>query len=399
MSSPRPVTVGDFKAGPLEHEYVHRVLTSGRLSYGPFSKRFEELWADAHGCKYAVFCNSGTSALHVAVQALKEKYGWPDGAEVIVPSVTFVATANVVLHNRLTPVFADVDPETYNLDPAQLWRRTGPKTVAVLPVHLTGLPANMPAVRDVAAAHDLRVIEDSCETTFASVGGRKVGAWGDVGCFSTYMAHYIVTGVGGLATTNDPDVAARLRSLVNHGRDGIYISIDDDDGLTGDKLREVISRRFRFVSPGHSFRATELEAALGVAQLERAGEIVARRKAVAARYRAGLADLTHYLQLPAEPPGHEHVYMMFPLVTRRGADKAGLVEHLETNGVETRDLLPLLGQPVYRKVFGRDLLYEYPVAAHLDACGFYVGCHQYIADEDADRVVDLIRGYFGRSTP
>lgn len=394
MDARRTVTVGDFQAGPRERELVAQVLDSGRLSYGPLSKRFEQEWAAAHGSKFAVFCNSGTSALHVAVAALKDKYGWRDGDEVLVPATTFVATANVVIHNNLTPVFVDVDPDTFNMSPAQVWRHIGPRTRAVIPVHLTGLPAEMPALTALARQSGLRVIEDSCETTFAACHGRPVGSWGDVGCFSTYVAHYIVTGVGGLATTSDPDTAARLRSLVNHGRDGIYVSIDDDDGLTGGALREVIERRFRFTSVGHSFRCTEFEAALGCAQLERKAEIVARRKAVAARYRAGLAGLTDVLQLPAEPPGCEHVYMMFALVCRNRGAKAALTQHLEERGVETRDLLPLVNQPVYEK-YG-DLRAANPVAARLVECGFYVGCHQYITDADADHVVETVRSYFGR---
>src|SRR5207249_5320991 len=126
----------------------------------------------------------------------------------------------------------------------------------------------MDAVLAIAKKHRLKVIEDSCETVFARYKGKKVGSLGDIGCFSTYVAHYIVTGVGGFATTNDPKLAVRLRSLMNHGRDSIYFQIDDDKGLKGAKLREVVARRFSFVSVGHSFRATEFEAALGLAQLE-----------------------------------------------------------------------------------------------------------------------------------
>lgn len=391
----RQVTVGDFVAGPKEREYVQRVLDTGRLSYGPFGKAFEKGWAEAHDSRFAVFCNSGTSALHIAVQALKERHGWRDGDEVIVPATTFVATANVVLHNNLTPVFVDVDPLTYNLNPELFERAVTPRTRAVIPVHLTGLPADMPRISAVASGRDLKVVEDSCETTFADCHGTKVGGWGDVGCFSTYVAHYVVTGVGGLATTSDPDLAARLRSLMNHGRDGIYISIDDDKGLTGTALAEVISRRFHFTSVGHSFRCTEFEAALGLAQLERKDEIVAARKGVAARYRSGLDGLRDVLQLPHEPPGCEHVYMMFALVCRRPGDKPRLTRYLEEHGIETRDLLPLVNQPVYER-FG-DLRAANPVSSHLVDNGFYVGCHQNITAEDADRVVAVIREYFERN--
>jgi len=395
---PRTVTVGDVRITQTEKDYVNQVLSTGRLSYGPFSRRFEQQWAAAHDSKYAVFCNSGTSALQIALQALKEQHGWQDGDDVIVPSVTFVATANVVLHNRMNPVFADVDPLTYNIDPRGLEAALTPRTRAIIPVHLTGLPAQMDDIMGFATDHKLGVIEDSCETTFALCHGRKVGSWGDVGCFSTYMAHYVVTGVGGLATTSNPDLAVRLRSLMNHGRDSIYLSIDDDDGKTGAELREVMARRFRFESVGHSFRCTEMEAALGCAQMERAAEIVAARKRVALKYTAGLQPLADVLQLPTAPPGCEHVFMIYPVVTRPGAPKGLLTQHLEERGIETRDLLPLLGQPVYRRMWG-DLLPEFPAARMLHECGFYIGCHQYVTDEDVDHVLDAFYSFFGRARP
>lgn len=388
----RTVTVGDFKATPHMVELVNEVLASGRLSYGPKTKAFEQKWARLHDSRSAAFCNSGTSALQVAVQALKEKHGWADGDEVIVPATTFVATANVVLHNRLTPVFVDVDPFTYTLDPTLLPAAVTARTRAVIPVHLCGLPADMPAIGAAAAERGLAVVEDACETAFVACHGRKVGSLGDVGCFSTYMAHYVVTGVGGLATTSDPDLAARIRSLMNHGRDGIYVSIDDDDGLSGTALKEVMSRRFRFTSVGHSFRATELEAALGLAQLDHWEATLRRRQAVAARYTAGLRHLAGRLHLPHAPAGREHAFMMYPLRTRTRKEKEALTLHLEENGVETRDLLPLVNQPCYAHL--GDVRQGNPVASNLVDLAFYVGCHQYLTDDDADHVVGLISDFY-----
>src|SRR5262245_40731517 len=137
------VPVGDLRLGPRERRYLAEVVASNRLSYGPFSQRFEALFARLHDCRYAVFCNSGTSALHLAVAALTERHGWADGDEVLVPAVTFIATGNVVLHNGLRPVFVDVDPRTYNLDPARLAAHLSPRTRAIMPVHLMGLPADL----------------------------------------------------------------------------------------------------------------------------------------------------------------------------------------------------------------------------------------------------------------
>lgn len=388
------MTVGDFKIGPRGKKYLSQVVRSNRISYGPFSRRFEESFARAHGCRFAAFCNSGTSALHVALAALKEKYGWTDEDEVLVPAVTFVATSNIVLHNRMRPVFVDVDPFTYNMDPALIEARITPRTRAVIPVHLTGLPADMKAISAIARKRGLKIIEDSCETLFASCQGKVVGSWGDVSCFSTYVAHYIVTGVGGFTLTNDPDLAVRLRSLMNHGRDSIYLSIDDDNGLSGGKLREVVAKRFSFVSVGHSFRGTEFEAALGLAQIEEKDKIIKARRRNARLLSEGLKDLEEFLQLPATPADREHMFMMYPLVARQG-DKTELVNFLEERGIETRDLFPLICQPIYKKMFG-DLEPEYPVAARLNRAGFYIGSHQYLSAADIEHILDQLHAFFRR---
>ncbi|MBI5884331.1 MAG: DegT/DnrJ/EryC1/StrS family aminotransferase [Elusimicrobia bacterium] len=390
----REIGVGDFKFGPREKRYLRQVIASNRISYGPFSRRFEAAFAKAHSCRHAVFCNSGTSALHIALAALKEAHGWADGDEVLVPSVTFVATANIVHHNRMVPVFVDVDSRTYNMDPSLIESRMTPRTRAIIPVHLMGLPADMDPIMSTAKVHNLSVIEDACEAPFASYGGRKVGSMGDIGCFSTYVAHFIVTGVGGLATTNDPDLAVRLRSLMNHGRDSIYLSIDDDDAAAGGKLHEIVAKRFRFVSMGHSFRCTEFEAAVGLAQLEQTRPIMAARQENARLLAAGLEDLSDVLQLPSQPAGSRHVYMLYPIVLRN-EDKRGLVNHLEDRGIETRDIMPLINQPVYRKLHG-DLEPRNPVARWLNRSGFYLGCHQYLGKADIRYMIEQIRGYFGR---
>jgi len=393
----REIGVGGFMVSPLARRYVNEVLDSNRLSYGPFHRRFEAAFAAEHDSKHSVFCNSGTSALQIALQALKEKHGWADGDEVIVPSVTFIATSNIVLHNRMVPVFADVDPLTYTLDPAKFEAAITTKTRAVIPVHLLGLPADMDPISAIACKHGLSIIEDSAETMFARYKGRKVGSLGDIGCFSTYIAHYIVTGVGGLATTNDPDLAVRLRSLMNHGRDSIYLSIDDDKDASGAKLHEIVAKRFQFVSVGHSYRATELEAALGLAQLEEKDGIVAARTGMAKRLSAGLKEFEDRLQLPSYPPDRDHTFMLYGLVLRN-EDKAPLVNFLEDRGVETRDMLPLLNQPVYKKLFG-DLEAKNPVARHLNRSAFYIGCHQYMTEDDADFVIEQFREFFKKQNP
>lgn len=382
----RHVGVGTFSATPRMHELVTQVLDSGRISYGPLSLEFEQRFAALHGCEYAILSNSGTSALQVALQALKEIHRWNDGDRVIVPATTFVATANIVLHNRLVPVFVDVDPETYCLDVAQLERLIERDTRAIIPVSLFGQPANLSAVAEIARAHRLKVIEDSCETMFVCHHDRPVGSWGDIGCFSTYVAHLLVTGVGGLSTTNNPDYAAKMRSLVNHG-----MTLDCLNPGANFSPQAAPGRRFRFESTGHSFRITELEAALGLAQLDGVHEMLARRRGAARHLLAGLGNINaHYdqpFQLPVIASGNEHAWMMFPIVLRhhKHGDKESLIAHLNRYGIETRDMLPLINQPAFKYIPKAD----FPVSRNLIENGLYVGCHQDLAHEDLGYMVDV----------
>ncbi|MFO1248271.1 MAG: aminotransferase class I/II-fold pyridoxal phosphate-dependent enzyme [Alphaproteobacteria bacterium] len=386
------IGVGTYTTSARARELVNEVLDSNRLSYGPMTQRFENEFARLHGCRFGIMSNSGTSALQIALQAMKELHGWADGDEVLVPAVTFVATANIVLHNRMVPVPVDVEPVYYGLDPAQMERAITPRTRAVIPVHLFGQPSDMDPILAVARRHKLLTIEDSCETMFADYNGRRVGSLGDIGCFSTYAAHLIVTGVGGVSTTNNPDYMIKMRSLLNHGRDSIYISIDDDKDKEGAELHTIIERRFKFISVGHSFRVTEMEAALGLAQLEEWEPMIRQRRQNAAALTQALKPLDNVLQMPAIRPGSEHSFMMYPIVLRQQT-KREMVNFLEDNGVETRDMLPLTNQPVYSRLLGWKEG-DYPQARHINDSGFYVACHQDLKPGELDYIADCITRFF-----
>ncbi len=390
-SEPR-VTIGTLKITDRAKALILEVLNSNRLSYGPMTRQFEASFAALHGCRYGVMSNSGTSALQVALQTLKELHGWHDGDEVIVPAVTFVSTVNVVLHNRMQPVLVDIDPTYYALDPTLLEAAISPRTRAIIPVHPFGHSAEMDPIRDIARRHHLKLIEDSCETLFARYRGRSVGALGDIGCFSTYVAHLLVTGVGGMNTTNDPTYAVRLRSLINVGRDPAYLNIDDDDDKSPEELQAIVAQRFAFTSIGHSFRITELEAALGLAQLEGWEAMIAARQANAQTLITQLTPLESYVQLPRTRPETEHVFMMFPLLLRE-EPKDALVNFLEQQGVETRDMLPLTNQPIFQRLLGwREA--DHPVAQRVNRHGLYIGCHQDLTETHLTRVVTLLEQYF-----
>lgn len=388
----KQIGVGGLVLTEEEKRLVGEVLDSGRLTYGPKTVQFETEFARSHGCRHALFMNSGTSALHLALTALKDRYGWSHGDEVLVPAVTFVATSNIVLHNQMEPVFVDVDPETYNIDTEKIEEKITHRTRAIIPVHLLGLPASMGPIMELAKTYRLKVIEDSCETMFARYQDKPVGSIGDIGCFSTYVAHFLVTGVGGFATTNSAELADDMRSLMNHGRDTIYVSASDDLDVVGDRLEKIVARRFSFIHVGHSFRCTELEAAIGLGQLARANEIIRRRKEIADRYTRELADLQDHIHLPICPSDRSHTYMIYGVVVKNEG-KERLVNYLEKLNIETRDLLPLINQPIYKRLYG-NLEERYPGARLLNHSGFYIGCHSYMTDEEVDFVIEAFHSYF-----
>jgi dTDP-4-amino-4,6-dideoxygalactose transaminase len=398
------IGVGCLSLTEKAEQNIAQVLKTGRLSYGPFIQEFERRFSENHDAKFGVMVNSGTSALQIAVACLAELGKWKIGDEVIVPAVTFVATSNVVIQQGFTPVFVDVDPRTYNIDPAKIEEKITKRTKAIMVVHLFGQPADMDPIMKIAKKHKLKVIEDSCETMFTRYKGKSVGSFGDIGCFSTYVAHLLVTGVGGIAITNNKKYAEVLRSLANHGRDGIYISIDDDKGKKGRVLQQIVERRFRFIRNGYSYRVTELEGALGCAQLDIAEQILAKRQTHASYLIDRLKPLEQYIQLPIQEEDRGHAFMMFPIVIRKGLGikKMHLVHYLESHGVETRDMLPLINQPFYKKQFSIRTK-DYPVAHWINTHGFYIGCHQEMdtVHEESqqthlDIAADLLHRYFKR---
>jgi len=380
----------------LAKKYVNKVLATNRLSYGPYSEKFEREFARLYNRKFAIFLNSGTSALQVALHALKNTYKWKDGDEVLVPAVTFVATSNIVIQNKLKPVFVDVEKDYFSIDPDQIEKHIKPgKTRAIIPVHLFGQSAEMEKILAIAKKYKLKILEDSAQTMFVKYNGKPVGSLGDIACFSTYATHLITTGVGGLAATNDSALAVKMKNLINHGRDGIYLTIDDDQNLSGDQLFKISKKRFSFVDVGYSYRTTELEAALGLAQLAKWRQIISQRQKNAAYLISGLSDLQNYIQLPKIRPNSEHAFMLFPIVvTNTKVSRDKLIFFLEDNLIETRPLMPLLNQPVYKKLFGRSLEKNYPVAKFITRRGFIIGCHPGLTNNDLDWMIFVFHQFF-----
>lgn len=392
----RNIGVGTVNITAKHRENVLKILENARLTYGPFTKKFEQLFSKAHECSHAVMCSSGTSALRMGIHAFKELHDWNSGDEVLVPAVTFVASSNVVMQNGLKPVFVDVHPKYYNIDPVRIEEKITSRTKAIMPVHLFGMPCDMDKIMAIAQKYGLKVIEDSCETMLAKYKGKSVGSFGDISCFSTYAAHLIVTGVGGIACTNNEQYAVKMRSLMNHGRNPIYLNIDDDNYKSEPELREIVLKRFTFESIGYSDRVTELEAGLGLAELELLPQNISIRQSNAGYLKSKLARFENFLQLPEIHQDCTHSFMMFPIVVKGGIERNELVFFLENHGIETRGMLPLLNQPAYRKLFG-DIEREYPVAKMINECGFYIGCHQNLTKADLDYVVGIFEQYFSQN--
>ncbi len=390
------IGVGHASVSDLEKEYVMDALESQRLSQSKYVLQFEKEFARAHQQEYGVMCNSGTSALHLALETLKEIDGWDENTEVLVPAITFIAPSNAVLHAGMRVVFVDVDPVTYNMDPSQLEARITPNTKCVIPVHTFGMPCDMSAIMSIAKAHGLRVIEDCAESHFAKVDGQTVGSFGDISCFSTYVAHTITTGIGGIVCTNNRQQMEILRSLVAHGRACTCERCVASDGVSvcQKRMQTEVDRRFCFERIGYSYRVGEIEGALGLAQLQRKDEIMGKRHENARYLIEGLAACEDVLQLPHHPENIEHTYMMFPIVIRPNAgwEQREMVAYLEQCNIETRPMLPLLNQPVYRQLFG-DLEPEYPNAAYINHHGFYVGCHHGVEQAELDYMIKCITAF------
>ena len=390
------IGVGYALITDLEKKYVNMALDSGRLSPGPFVQKFEKKFAEMHKQKYGIACNSGTSSLHVALEALKEKYSWDQNSEVLVAAITFIATSNAVMHAGMKPVFVDVDSRTYNIDTKLIEEKITENTVAIMPVHTFGQPCEMDSIVKIATKYGLKIVEDCAEAHFAVYKGRPVASFSNIAGSSTYVAHTITTGIGGVITTDDTNLAEIARSLIAHGRACTCENCIAYNSKQVCKLRmqTEMDRRFMMIRLGYSYRIGELEGALGVAQLENKDFIINTRKANAKILTDGLKDVEQYLQLPYYPEYVEHSFMMYPLVIKddKAFTRNEIVKYLEQNNIETRPMLPLLNQPIYKEIFG-DIEKDYPVAQWINNNGFYVGCHHGLSKEELNMIIKTIHAF------
>lgn len=323
--SSEPIPIARPDIGPREEELVLEVLRSGNLSLGPMGPRFERAFADWLGVRYAAAVSSGTAGLHL----LAHLAGAGPGGEVITSPFSFVASANCALYTGADVVFADIDPATFNLDPAAVEAAITPRTKAIVAVHVFGLPCRIEEIRAVADRHGVAVIEDAAEALGARRQGRLVGTTGSPAVFAFYPNKQMTTGEGGVVTTDDDTVHEAILSLRNQGR------ADSGQWLAHDRL-------------GWNYRMDDLSAAVGLAQVERLDGILARRAAVADRYGTLLAGLDG-VELPVEVPGDTRSWFVYTVLLDPAVDRDALIGLLAARGVASKPYLPAIHlQPLYR---------------------------------------------------
>lgn len=378
MSADRiPIAISLPETGEDEWQAIREPLLSGWLTQGPKVAAFERAFALRHGVRHALAASSCTTALHLILAAL----GIGPGDEVIVPSFTWVATANVVLHCGATPVLADIDPTTWNISPADAASKRTPRTKAVIAVHLFGLAADMDAL--AAALPGTPIIEDAACAAGASYRGRSVGTLGIAAAFSFHPRKSITTGEGGMVTTSDNTLAATIDQLRNHGA-----SISEEQRHGGPK--PYLLADFNLL--GYNYRMTDLQGAIGLVQLSKLDRFIAERARWAAWYRTHLADLP-WLLTPAEPVDGRHGWQAFVCrvdPARAPMERNRIMDRLHQVGIATRPgthAIHLLGH--YRQRFGFEPE-SLPQARDADAQSMAIPLHNRMSADDFRRIVDAL---------
>jgi perosamine synthetase len=363
MKMPKFIPISEPSITDKEADYVLQAVKSGWVSsLGEFITKFEEKFAEYIGVKYALTTCNGTTALHLALVSL----GIKEGDEVIVPDLTFVATANAVTYTGAKPVFADVDPETWCIDPDDIKKKITPRTKAIIPVHLYGHPANMDEINKIAKEHNLYVIEDSAEALGAEYKGKKVGSLSDCGVFSFYGNKIITTGEGGMITTNDENLYEKAKYLRDHAMSK--------------------EKRYWHTQIGFNYRITNIQAALGLAQLERINELIEKRRQIFSWYKEFLQGIDG-IKLNPEKPWAKNVYWMVCLVLEKDfrIDRDELMSKLRERGIDTRPFFyPISDMPMYHKS-------NTPVAHRISQRGLNLPTFFNITKDDVKFICDTLK--------
>ena len=362
METLKTIPIASPQIGDEEKDAVMAVLSSGQLAQGPVVESFEREFSAWCGVKHAVAVNSGTAALHLLMLA----HGVGDGDEVITSPFTFVASANAALFVGARPVFVDIEPQTYCLDPAKVEAAITPRTKAIMPIDLYGHPAAIPEIHDIARRHGIVVIEDACQAHGAAIGNHKAGALGVSASFSFYPTKNMTTAEGGMVTTDDDAIAEKVAVLRQHGATHRY-------------LHDVL---------GFNFRMTDISAAIGRAQLGKLDRFNERRRRNASVLDERLAGAAR-VRLPRERPGYRHVYHQYTITVEGDRDR--FQQRLREQGVGTavHYPIPVHRQPLYERLGYKEV--SLPVAEHAAAHVLSLPVHPALSDSDLDRIVDAVK--------
>ncbi|MFD1641983.1 DegT/DnrJ/EryC1/StrS family aminotransferase [Halohasta litorea] len=355
------IPIADPDIGPDEHRRVQEVLDSGRLADGPTVRSFEAAFADFCGADHGVATSNGTTALETAVRAV----GLDADDTVLTSPFSFIASANAIQLAGPSVAFADIDPETYNLDPKAVEAAVADREVdAILAVHLYGLPAPMDRLREIADEYDCLLIEDAAQAHGAAIDGRRTGSLGDAACFSFYPTKNMTTGEGGMVLTDDADIAERAARFVNHGR----------------------TEGYEHATVGHNYRLTSISGALGLAQLEKLPDYTAARRAHAEALSEALAPVESIIT-PTEPDGFTHVYHQY---TVRTDDREMFRSYLDAADVDTAVYYPT---PIHHQPPYDHLDVRAPEAERAAKQVVSLPVHPGLSDADVDRLTTLLRAY------
>ena len=364
--------------GEEEIAEVADSLRSGWVTTGPKVKRFEQEFATYVGAKHAIAVSSCTAALHTSLAAMDVG----PGDEVIVPTLTFCATANVVVHLGATPVIVDVG-QNFQISPDAVCRAIGPRTKAIIPVHYGGQACSLQEILALADSHGIPVIEDAAHAAGAEYEGRRIGSHGRAVCFSFYAIKNMTTGEGGMVTTDDDDLAARIRLLSLHG-----MSRD-----AWKRYTEAGSWYYEVLEPGYKYNMTDIQASLGIHQLRRLDGFIRRRQEIAAMYDNAFSDLPE-IRLPAQLPGRNHTFHLYPI--RLNADllqwnRSEFIDELRARNIATSvHFIPLHRHPLYRDRYGYRPE-QFPVAEEIYQGLLSLPLYPKMTDRDAADVIEAVR--------
>jgi perosamine synthetase len=354
----------DLAVDDLEADLVSRAIASRWLTEGPNCRKFQEQLQQLTGAKHVFFAPNGTLALFLAALALEPE----PGDEIVIPTFTFYGSATAAVYAGFKPVFIDCDPETFCARPDAFEAAIGPRTKAIMPVHIYGQSCDMDGIMDVARRKGVRVIEDAAQALTVHLNGRHAGTFGDIGTFSLFSDKVITTGEGGIVVTNSNEIADKLRLLRNQGRPN--------------------SGTFVHPSLGMNFRITDLQAAIGLGQLKKLPDIVKDRRKKWRLYSDGLRGVGD-IRFMSVIPGSDIVPFRFPIVSKQ---RDALAQTLEAAGIQTRGFFyPMHLQPKLRA----DTRQTLPVAEALAAEGLCLPVHVHISDDQVGEVVSVIKKHFG----